>query len=186
MQPEALGEWCLQRHHLRTCTHGRGASLPRIGRRARRPPQAGLEGSLLEGLRPSQHHEGGARAPCGGEFIVKTTQELQEARAIRGDCRPPDAAPHPGEDGGLRVCIDILGLKRAASQERFWPSRVGRCKGTPHSYVPMPFGLPSMASAYQHAMRRDLVAQEARYRVVLEGMETVFREPPEPPELLDA
>ena len=39
-----------------------------------------------------------------------------------------------------------------------------------------------MASAYQHAMRRDLVAQEARYRVILEGMEMVFREPPEPPE----
>ena len=44
----------------------------------------------------------------------------------------------------------------------------------------MPFGLPSVASAYQRNMRRVLVAQEARYHAVLEEMETVFREPPEP------
>ena len=37
------------------------------------------------------------------EFITKTTQVLQEARAMRGDRRLPGVAPHPGEDGGLRV-----------------------------------------------------------------------------------
>ena len=75
-------------------------------------------------------------------------QELQEARAIHGDRRPPDVAPHPGEDGRLHVCIDIPGLNKAASQELFWPSCVGRCEGSPHSYVRMPFGLPSMAAAF--------------------------------------
>ena len=103
---------------------------------------------------------------------------------MRGDRRPPpSAATHPGEDGGLRVCIDIPGLNRAASQERFWPSRVGRCEGPPHSYVRMPFGLPSVASAYQRNLRRVLAAQEARYHAVLEEMETVFKEPPEPQSL---
>ena len=101
---------------------------------------------------------------------------------MSGSRRLPAAAPHPGEDGGLRVCIDVPGLNRAASQELFWPSRVGRCEGPPHSYVRMPFGLPSVASAYQRNMRQVLAAQEARFHTVLEEMETVFREPPEPPE----
>ena len=118
--------------------------------------------------------------PTTQDFITKTTQELQDARAMRGDSRSRGAAPHPGEDAGLRVCIDVPGLNRAASQERLWPSRVGRCEGPPHSYVRMPFGLPSVASAYQRNMRRVLVAHEARYHAVLEEMETVFREPPEP------
>ena len=120
--------------------------------------------------------------PTTQEFITKTTQELQEARAMRGDSRSRGAAPHPGEDAGLRVCIDVSGLNRAASQERFWPSRVGRCEGPPHSYVLMPFGLPSVASAHQRDRRRILAAQEARYHAVLVEMETVFREPPGPPE----
>ena len=102
--------------------------------------------------------------------------------ALEGDSRSQGTAPHPSEDAGLRVCIDVHGLNRAASQERFWPSRVGRCEGPPHSYVRMPFGLPSVASTHQRNMRRVLAAQEARYHAVLEEMETVFREPPEPPE----
>ena len=119
--------------------------------------------------------------PTTQEFITKTTQELQEARAMRGHSRSQGAAPHPGEDAGLRVCVDVPGLNRAASQERFWPSRVGRCEGPPHSYVRMPFGLPSVASAYQRNMRQVLAAQEARFHAVLEEMETVFMEPPELP-----
>ena len=67
----------------------------------------------------------GRGAPGAQEFIAKTSQELQEARAIRGDRRPLDVAPDPGEDGGLRVCINIPGLNRAASRQLFWPSRVG-------------------------------------------------------------
>ena len=90
----------------------------------------------------------GQGVPTTQEFITKTTQELQEARDMCGHSRSRGAAPHPGEDAGLRVCVDALGLNRAASQEHFWPSRVGRCEGPPHSYVRMPFGLPSMASAY--------------------------------------
>jgi hypothetical protein len=124
----------------------------------------------------------GQGVPTTQEFITKTTQERQDARAMRGDRHSRGAAPRPGEDAGLRVCIDVPGLNRAASQERFWPSRVGHCEGPPHNYVRMPFGLPSVASAYHHNMRRVLAAQEARYHAVLEEMETVFREPPEPPE----
>ena len=101
-------------------------------------------------------------------------------RAMRGDSRSPSTAHHPGEGAGLRVCIDISGLNRAASQERFWPSCAGRCEGPPHSYVRMPFGLPSVASAYQRNMRQVLAAQEARFHAVLEEMGAVFRKPPEP------
>ena len=82
----------------------------------------------------------------------------------------------------MRICIDIPGLNRAASHEPFWPSRVGCCKGPPQSYVRMPFGLPSVSSAYQRNLRRVLAAQEARHHAVLAQMETVLREPPEPPE----
>ena len=91
-------------------------------------------------------------------------------------------AHHPGEGAELRACIDILGLNKAASQERFWTSRAGRCEGPSHSYVRMPFGLPSVASAYQRNVRQALAAQEARFHAVLEEIGMVFREPPEPPE----
>ena len=59
---------------------------------------------------------------------------------------------------------------------------MGRCEGLPHNYIRMPFGLPSVASAYQCNMQHVLAAQEARYHAVLEEMEMVLREPPEPPE----
>ena len=120
--------------------------------------------------------------PNTQEFITKTTQELQEARAMRGDSRPRGVAPHPDKDAGPRVCINVPGLNRAASQELFWPSRMGRCKGPPHSYVRMPFGLPSVSLAYQRNLWRVLAAREARHHAVLAEMETVLREPPEPPE----
>ena len=104
---------------------------------------------------------------------------------MRGDRRPPGAAPHPGEDGGLRFCIDFPGLNRATSQELFWPWSVACCKGPPRSYVRMPFGLPSMVAAYQRDLRSVLAAQEARHHAVLTEMETVLEEPlgpPRPPE----
>ena len=62
---------------------------------------------------------------------------------------------------------------------------MGRCEGPPHSYVRMPFGLPSVSSAYQRNLRRVLVTQEARHHAVLVEMEKVLEEPPrplEPPE----
>ena len=101
---------------------------------------------------------------------------------MRGDRRSRVATSHPGEDAGLRVCIDVPGLNRAASQEPFWPSRVGRCEGPPHSYVRMPFGLPSVSSTYQRNLWRTLAAQEARHHAALMRMETVLKEPPGPPE----
>ena len=73
----------------------------------------------------------GQGVPTTRESITKTTQELLDARAMRGDSRSRGAAPHPGVDAGLRVCIDIPGLNRAAPQERFWPSLAGRCEGPP-------------------------------------------------------
>ena len=99
---------------------------------------------------------------------------------MRGSRRLPAVAPHPGEDGGLRVCIDIPGLNRAASQERLWPLRVGRCEGPPHSYVCMPFGLPNAATARQRLVRSIPEAQEARHYVVLAEMEMVLEELPGP------
>ena len=67
-------------------------------------------------------------------------------------------------------------------QERFWPSRVGRCGGPPHSYVRMPYGLPDTAAVRQRLMRSILEAQEARRSAVLMEMEMVHEEPPAPPE----
>ena len=104
---------------------------------------------------------------------------------MKGGRRLPAVAPHPGEDGGLRVCIDIPGLNRVASLERLWPSRVGGCGGLPHSYVRMPYGLPNTAATYQRVMRDIMEAQEARRSAALAEMEMARREPPaplEPPE----
>ena len=86
----------------------------------------------------------------------------------------------------MRICIDILGLNGASSQELFWPSHVGCCEGPPHSYIPMPFGLPSLSSTYQRNLRRILAAQMARHHAILMEMQTVLKEPPEPPEPLEA
>ena len=123
--------------------------------------------------------------PDPQEFVSKAIQELQESRVMKGGCRLPVVAPHPGEDGGLRVCIDIPGLNRVTSLERLWPSRVGRCGGPPHNYVRMPYGLPNAAATYQRLMRDIVEAQEARRSAALAEMEMVRGElpaPPEPPE----
>ena len=101
---------------------------------------------------------------------------------MKGGRRLPAVAPHPGEDGGLRVCIDIPGLNRVASLKRLWSSRVGRCGGPPHSYVRMPYGLLSAADAYQRLMRGITEAQEARCSAALAEMKMAREEPPAPPE----
>ena len=65
-------------------------------------------------------------APGVQEFISKEIEEIQEGRALQGDRRLPRGAAHcPGEGKEFRVCIDIPGLNRAASQQLMWPSRVG-------------------------------------------------------------
>ena len=101
---------------------------------------------------------------------------------MRGSRRLPAVAPHPGEDGGLRVCVDVPGLNRATSQERLWPSRVGRCEGPPHSYVCMPFGPLNAVAAHQRLLRSILEAQEIRQGAVLAEMEMALGDPPAPPE----
>ena len=60
---------------------------------------------------------------------------------------------------------------------------MGHCEGPPHSYVRMPFGLPSVASAFQCSLRSILAAQEARHHTVLAEMEMVREEPPGPQSL---
>ena len=105
---------------------------------------------------------------------------------MRGSRRLPAVAPHLGEDGGLRVCINIPGLNRAASQECLWPSRVGRCEGPPHSYVRMPYGSPKPAAAHQRLMRAILGAQDVRRSAALAGMEMVCEELLAPPKLPEA
>src|SRR3954466_16131025 len=120
------------------------------------------------------------------EFVSKAIQELQESRVTRGGRPLPAVAPHPGENGGLRVCIDIPGLNRVATLERLWPSRVGRCEGPPHSYVRMPYGLPNAVATNQRLMRGITEAQEARRSTALAEMEMVREEPPAPPEPREA
>ena len=56
--------------------------------------------------------------PDPQEFVSKAIQELQESRVTRGARRLPAVAPHPGEDGGLRVCINVPRLNRVASLGR--------------------------------------------------------------------
>ena len=118
--------------------------------------------------------------PDPQEFVSKAIQKLQESRVMRGARRLPAVPPHPSEDGGLCVCVDVPGLNQVASQERLWPSRVGRCGGPPHSYVRMPYGLPSAADAYQRLMRGITEAQEARCSAALAEMKMAREEPPAP------
>lgn len=58
--------------------------------------------------------------PNPREFVNEIIQELQESRVRSGSRRLPTVAPHPGEDGGLGVCIEIPGLNRAASGPHAW------------------------------------------------------------------
>ena len=112
--------------------------------------------ACFEARFPQGVRQGG---PDPQEFVSKAIQELQESRVMRGSRRLPAVAPHPGEDGGLCVCIDIPGLNRAASQERLWPSRMGRCEGPPHNYVRMPLSLPNAAVTFQRCLWSILEAQ---------------------------
>ena len=77
-------------------------------------------GHHMEACFEARFPQEGARQgdPDPQEFVSKAIQELQESRVMRGSRRLPTVAPHPGEDGGLHVCIDIPGLNRVASLER--------------------------------------------------------------------
>ena len=72
--PEVL---CQDLHPIRSTT------LSCIGRRARRPPRAGLGGSFLESHRLCQGREGGARAPLGGVLPGTFPSERYKARKTK-------------------------------------------------------------------------------------------------------
>ena len=141
-------------------------------------------GHHLEGCFQARFPQEGTRQgrPDPQEFIASNTQELQESRVMRGSRRLPAMTPHPGEDAGMRVCIDVPGLNRAASQESLWPSRAGRCEDPPRSYVRMPFILPNTVAAHRPLLRSILEAQEVRHGTVLAEMEMALGDPPVPPE----
>jgi hypothetical protein len=123
-------------------------------------------------------------APGTQDFITKAIEELQYARAMRGRRRPapPNAAAARDTGGELRVCVNIPGLNRAAAQELFWPSRVGRSGGSPCSYIRMPFGLLNVAASYQHRMQGALGAHEAGRQAILTEEAPDPHELPGPPE----
>ena len=56
-------------------------------------------------------------APAAQEFITKAIKELQEARAMRGECwvAPPSVVEAPDTGTEVHVCVSIPGLNRAAS-----------------------------------------------------------------------
>ena len=69
--------------------------------------------------------------PDPQEFVSKAIQELQESRVMKGGRRLPAVAPHPGEDGALRICIDIPGLNRVASLSASGPREWGAAEVHP-------------------------------------------------------
>ena len=50
----------------------------------------------------------------------------------------------------------------------------------------MPFGLPSVADAFQRNLQSVMAGQEARHHAVLADTETVLKEPPGPLESPEA
>jgi hypothetical protein len=107
---------------------------------------------------------------------------------MRGErCLPSPNAALPADEGrGLRVCVNIPGLSRVASQELFWPSQMGRCEGPPHSYVRMPFGLANSTVQHQLLMWNVLAAREARRQEIMTEEALVLQEPPGPQESREA
>ena len=102
-------------------------------------------------------------APGVQEFIGEAIEEIQEARVLQGDrCLPRGATHYPSEGKEFCVCINIPGLNTVASRQLFWPSRVGRCEGPPHSYVCMPFSLPGAEASLQRCMHGVMASREAR------------------------
>lgn len=109
-------------------------------------------------------------------------------RGERCPAPPTGAAAAPDEGDGLRVCVNIPGLNRAASQDLFWPWRVGRGRGYPCNYVCMPFGLVNVGAMYQrparavHASHKAQRLAEASQEVPGPREPPVRREPHEPSE----
>ena len=186
-------------HRARACPGG--TSFHRIGRLTRRPPRAGLEGSLLEGLRPSQHHEGGARAPLGGMLQGTFPSGGHRARsAHRSGVHHQDHSGASGSEGRARR--PLLAQRDSTSRRGWWAARLhrrarvqpshvsgaplafahGALRGSTSRYVRMPFGLPNAVAAQQRLLRSILEAQEVRHCAVLAEMEMVREEPPAPPE----
>ena len=90
---------------------GRASDLTKVMREA---PGHHVE----ERFRARFPREGIRREALGvQEFIGKAIEEIQEARVLQGDRRPPWGAAHcHGKGKEFRVCIDISRLNEAASR----------------------------------------------------------------------
>ena len=101
------------------------------------------------------------------DFINQVTEELQYARLIRGGRnRTTPSSPARGPSDRFCVCVDVAGLNRAASQEPFWPTTVGRRRALPCSYVRTLFGFRNAAATFQHLARQASGAREAQWQAV--------------------
>ncbi len=109
-----------------------------------------------------------SRSALGAQdFIDQVTEELQYARLIRGGRnRTTPSSPARSPSDCFRVCVDIAGLNRAASQEPFWPTAVGRRRALPCSYVRTLFGFRNAAATFQHLAQQALGAREAQWQAV--------------------
>jgi hypothetical protein len=98
--------------------------------------------------------------------------------------RPTSSAAAPDAGGQLRVCVNVPGLNRAASQDAFWPSRAGWGRGVAVDYIRMPFGQLNAGATYRRFARLALASQEVLDpREPLELQEPLGpREPLEPQE----
>jgi hypothetical protein len=97
-------------------------------------------------------------------------------RGERRPARPTSSAAAPDAGGQLRVCVNVPGLNRAASQDAFWPSRAGWGRGVAADYVCMPFGLLNAGATYRRFAQLALASREASAPRELPGL----REPPGP------
>ena len=101
------------------------------------------------------------------EFIDQVTEELQYARLICGGRnRTTPSSPACSPSDCFRVCVDIVGLNRAASQEPFWPTVFGRRRALPCSYVRTLFGFRNASATFQHLAQQALGAREAQWQAV--------------------
>ena len=157
------------------CAQSGSATLYRIGRRARRPPQAGLGGSFLESHRLCQGHEGGARAPLGG--VLPGTFPSGRYKARKTKPSGVHRKKHPGATGvKFHAWQPPLARRNPTSRRGWWAAclhrhtraQLSRISGAPmafnrgalrgstsqlrsHAFRPAERGRRSSAPAEEHS-----------------------------------